>query len=427
MSDFWQTTVYGTLTFTLVGVGLAIVILIIRWLFGPKGSCTITINEDPRLTKTVDAGQTLLSALTHTGIPIPSPCGGRGTCKQCRLRIIKGAEEPFETDISTFSQKQLQEGWRLSCQVRLRNDISIFVDEQILNVQEWKATVISNENVASFIKELIVRIPDSPPLLYKPGCFLQITAPSFRTSTDDWKATIDKKFWSEWERYGMFGRTLDFHSHTRESRAYSLASYPGEGTKLIFNVRIATPPLEQGKVSKKIPWGFCSSYLFSLKPGDTLQLKGPYGSSFMKGGTEDLIFLIGGAGSSFCRSHIMQLFRTEQTHRKVSLWYGARSMRENIYQTAFEKLEKEYPNFSYHLVLSEPTQEDIAAGWPQHDATKTNFLFAAFEIGQLQKMERPEEALFYVCGPPLHNKSVLHLLDNYGVPRENVVLDDFCS
>lgn len=426
MSDFWQTTALGTVTFTIVGVGLAVIILIVRKVFGPKGVCHIQINNDPSLTKSVEAGQTLLAALSQSGIPIPSPCGGRGTCKQCRLRVVEGSDEPFETDLATFSKKQLEEGWRLSCQVRVRKDLAVWIDEQILRAKEWTGTVVSNENVASFIKELVVTIPETPSITYKPGSFLQISAPPFRTCTDTWKATIAPQYWSEWEKYGMFGIHLDFSSHPQEAKAYSLASYPGEDRTLIFNVRIATPPLERGRVSQKIPWGFCSSYLFSLQPGDKVHLKGPYGSSFMRGGKEDLIFLIGGAGSSFCRSHILQLFRTEQTNRNVFLWYGARSMKENIYQDVFLKIAQEFPNFSYHLVLSEPTKEDIEAGWPQKDPTKTNLLFAAFEIAQLQKMERPEDSLYYVCGPPMHNKSILRLLDNYGVPRENIVLDDFC-
>ena len=246
-----------------------------------------------------------------------------------------------------------------------------------------------------------------------------------------WKETIDKEYLPDWENYGMMDRTLDFsHLPTGDNeviRAYSMASYPAEGRKLRFNIRIATPPFVKGKMADNIPWGICSSYTFSLKPGDKVKLSGPYGESFMINDNRELIFLIGGAGSSFGRSHILHLFNTENTPRKVTMWYGARSLKENIYQDEYEELDKSHPNFSYHLVLSEPLPEDFEKGWPKDDPVKTNFLFRAFKEGQLNKMEEPEENLYYVCGPPMHNVSVLKLLDDYGVPRENIILDDFGS
>jgi Na+-transporting NADH:ubiquinone oxidoreductase subunit F len=242
---------------------------------------------------------------------------------------------------------------------------------------------------------------------------------------------MDPKFYPDWEKFGLFNRKLNF-SHLPSApyeviRAYSMASYPAEGRKLLFNIRIATPPFVNGKMGDDVPWGICSSYTFSLKPGDKIRLSGPYGESFMINDNRELVFLIGGAGSSFGRSHILHLFYTENTKRKVSLWYGARSLRENIYQREYEELEKRFPNFHYNLVLSEPLPEDLDAGWPSKDPIKTNFLFKAFEEGQLKRMDYPEECLFYVCGPPMHNKSVLKLLDDYGVPRESIILDDFGS
>ena len=239
---------------------------------------------------------------------------------------------------------------------------------------------------------------------------------------------MEEKYYSDWEKFGLFGIDVDF-SHLGEGeviRAYSMASFPLEGNKFKFNIRIATPPFVDGKM-KNVPWGICSTYTFSLKPGDTVRLSGPYGESHMKHDERELVFLIGGAGSSFGRAHILDLFFEKKTNRKVSLWYGARSLKENIYQEEYEKLANEHENFSYNLVLSDPTEEDIQGGWPKDDPIKTAFLFKAFEEGQLKKMEEPEEALYYVCGPPMHNKSVMTLLDNYGVPRENIVLDDFGS
>jgi Na+-transporting NADH:ubiquinone oxidoreductase subunit F len=311
----------------------------------------------------------------------------------------------------------------------VHNDIALVLPESYLGVKEWKCCVLGNRNVATFIKEITIELPENEEIKYKPGGYVQIHVPPFKTTTDEWKKHIDEKYWQDWERYNLWGKTIDY-SNLRENevvRAYSMASYPAEGRRLMYNIRIATPPIFDGAISDTIPWGICSSYLFSLKPGDSIKISGPYGESFMVNDERELFFLIGGAGSSFARAHILHLMNTERTKRKVSLWYGARSMKENIYQDVYEKLEKEFPNFSYHLVLSEPTPEDVAAGWPQKDPLKTNFLFRSFEAGQLKKMDAPEDALYYVCGPPMHNKSILKMLDDYGVPRESIVLDDFGS
>ena len=421
--------IYAIVAFIAVGVGLTVLILFTKAKLVASDVCEISINEDPSLSKRVLGGGTLLTALTSNGIPIPCPCGGKATCKQCRVQIQAGATEPLETDKATFSKKQIQEGWRLSCQVKLKQNMSLHIDPHALGVKEWTATVVKNENVATFIKELIVEIPEGQEVPYRSGGYLQFHVPPFKTNSEEWKQTMNPKYFPDWEKFKLFGVSIDFsHLPTGSNeiiRAYSMASYPAEGRKLMFNIRIATPPFIAGKIADSIPWGICSSYTFGLKPGDQVRLSGPYGESFMINDQRELVFLIGGAGSSFGRSHIMHLFKTEQTKRKVSLWYGARSIRENIYQEEYEQLAKEFSNFEYHLVLSEPLPEDLAAGWPAKDPIKTNYLFKAFEIGQLKEMESPEEALFYVCGPPMHNKSVLKLLDEYGVPRENIVLDDF--
>jgi len=424
-------SLYAMAAFIIIGVGLTVLILLTRAKFVSSEICTLKINHDESLTIRTQGGQTLLTALTSHGIPIPSPCGGKATCKQCKVKVVAGAAPPLQTDIDTFSKKQLQEGWRLSCQSKVNGDVRVEVDEHALGVKEWSATVISNENVATFIKELVVVIPEGEEIPYRAGGYLQIHVPPFKTQTDEWKGTMDPKFFPDWEKYQLLGHTLDF-SHLPSPpheviRAYSLASYPAEGRRLLFNIRIATPPFVNGKLREDVPWGICSSYTFSLKQGDHVRLSGPYGESFMINDQRELIFLIGGAGSSFGRSHLLHLFYTEQTQRQVSLWYGARSLRENIYQSEYEELGKRFPNFHYHLVLSEPLPEDLEVGWPLKDPIKTNFLFKAFEEGQLKRMDNPEECLFYVCGPPMHNKSVLKLLDDYGVPRESIILDDFGS
>jgi Na+-transporting NADH:ubiquinone oxidoreductase subunit F len=424
----WELSLYATLAFVIIGIALVLAILWIKKRFATGGVCKLYINDNEEMTKIVPAGLSLLSALTHEGIPIPSPCGGKATCKQCKVQVVKDADEPLETDCSTFSKKQLKEGWRLSCQTKVNHDLSLHIEESLTGVKEWECTVTSNNNVATFIKELAIELPKGEHVNYRSGGYLQIHVPPFKTNTDDWKATIDPKFWDDWQKYGLFGKTVDFSNLEKEQiRAYSMASYPAEKEKLLFNIRIATPPFVAGKVSDTIPWGMCSSYAFSLQAGDKVKVSGPYGESYMINDSRDLYFLIGGAGSSFARSHILHLFRTENTKRRVSLWYGARALRENIYQEEYETLAKEFKNFSYNLVLSEPLPEDIEQGWPKNDPIKTNFLFRAFEQGELKKLDAPEECLFYVCGPPLHNKSILKLLDDYGVPRESIVLDDFGS
>ena len=417
-------TLFAIVFFTLISLGLAAMILFTRAKLVSSEECEIQINHDPDLTVHERGGTTLLNALSENGIAVPSPCGGKATCKQCKVQVIENAPEPLQTDIDTFTKKQIKEGWRLSCQTKLKTDLGLHLEESCLSVKEIEGTVISNDNVATFIKELVIEAPEEIP--YKAGEYMQFHVPPFKTNTSDWKETMEEQYYEDWEKFGLFDQELDFSNIDGVIRAYSFASYPGEGKKWMQNIRIATPPFVKGKMLD-VPWGICSSYTFSLKPGDKVKLSGPYGESYMIDDDRELVFLIGGAGSSFGRSHILHLFNTENTKRKVTLWYGARSLKENIYQDEYEKLEKEHENFDYHLVLSEPTKEDIEAGWPKDDPIKTAFLFKAFEDGQLKKMDEPEECLYYVCGPPMHNSSVMKLLDSYGVPPENIILDDFGS
>lgn len=421
-----ELSLYAVAAFVVIGVALASMILFTRAKLVSTEDCKLYINDDPDKTIVVPGGDTLLGALTSNGIPVPSPCGGKATCKQCKVQVLEGGGDPLGTETSTFSKKELREGWRLSCQCKVKEDLKLHIEEHLLGVEEIMCKVVSNENVATFIKELVVEAPKEMP--YRSGGYMQFHVPPFKTNTDDWKQTMEKQYYSDWERFHLFGQQLDFSNLPPDFiRAYSMASYPGEGTKLMFNIRIATPPFAGDRPDPNIPWGVCSSYTFGLKPGDEVKLSGPYGESFMIYDDREIVFLIGGAGSSFGRSHILQLFNTDKTQRKVSMWYGARSLKENIYQDEYEELARQHENFSYHLALSDPLPEDIEAGWDVNDPIKTNFLFKAFELGKLQKLEEPEECLYYVCGPPLHNSSVMKLLDDYGVPRENIVLDDFGS
>lgn len=418
---------YAVIAFTLIGVGLTAMILFVKAKFIRAEACKIFINNNEELTKNVLGGGTLLATLSGQGIAVPSPCGGKATCLQCRVQIVEGADPPLETDLATFSRKEIKEGWRLSCQAKVKHNLHVHLEESSLDVKEFEGSVLSNNNVATFIKELVIEIPHIIP--YRSGEYFQFHVPSFKTNTSDWKQTMDSKFYSDWEKFGLFGQNIDF-SHLASGeviRAYSMASYPGEKQLIKFNIRIATPPFVGGRVSQQIPWGICSTYAFSLKPGDKVKFTGPYGESLMINDDRELIFLIGGAGSSFGRSHILHLFNSENTKRKVTLWYGARSLKENIYEQDYLDLVEKHSNFSYNLVLSEPLPEDIAAGWPKDNPLKTAFLYKAFADGQLKKMDYPEECLYYVCGPPMHNKSIMKLLDDYGVPRESIVLDDFGS
>jgi len=369
--------------------------------------CKIFLNED----KVLEAagGATLLGTLLKQKIPIPSPCGGKATCRQCKVRVISGGGQILDTDKATFSKKELAAGWRLSCQCKVREDLHIKIPAELLDVKEFEGRVLSNENVATFIKELVVELPQD--LTYASGAYLLFHVPAFSTNTEEW--SMDPKFRVDWEKFGLLGHKIQFQEEC--IRAYSMASFPAEGRTVKFTIRIATPP------KPKVPWGICSSYSFSLKAGEKVRLSGPYGESFMRPGDAPVVFLIGGAGSSFGRSHILHLFNTEKTERKIDLWYGARSLKENIYEREYRELAEKHPNFSYNLVLSEPLPEDQ---WPT-DPVKKNFLFKAFELGQLSKMKAPEDSLYYICGPPMHNKSIMKLLDDYGVARENIVLDDF--
>lgn len=418
---------FAVIFFVTIGVILTIFILVAREKLVRKVPCKLYINDNESLTKTASTGSTLLTTLRDNGISIPSPCGGKATCLQCKVRVVDGGGEPLEVDKAAFSVKEIKEGFRLSCQCKIKSDLKLVIPNELLEVKEFQSKVISNQNVATFIKELIVEIDPKDAFPYRSGAYLLFYIPPFKTNTTDWKKTIDEKYRSDWEKYKLFDQEIDFsHLDSDQIRAYSMASYPAEKCILKFNIRIATPPFIKGQLSD-FPWGIGSTYLFSLKEGDPLTLSGPYGESFMINDDREVIFLIGGAGSSFGRSHILHLFKTEKTNRKVTLWYGARSLKENIYQNDYEDLSQSFNNFTYNLVLSEPTREDFEKGWPKEDPIKTNFLFKAFELGQLKKMDDPDDKLYYVCGPPMHNKSIMKLLDDYGVLRQSIVLDDFGS
>lgn len=419
-----ETTLIAAFFFIIIGLSLSIFIVATKRKLIPDIPIKITINDEVKAT--AQNGSTLLNALSSNKYTIPSPCGGKATCHQCKVKILEGSGEILETDRSYFTPTELKEGWRLSCQCKVRKDMKINLPTSSMNANTFDAEVISNENVATFIKELCVKIPDDVDLEYIPGDYLQVHIPEYETNSTNWKESIDPSYHDDWDLFDMFNHQINYRLGREEViRAYSMASYPAEGKVVKFNVRIASPPIIKGRVKKGVQWGIGSSFLFSLKKGDRVHLSGPFGESHMIDDDRAVYFLIGGAGSSFSRSHIMHLIETQNTKRKVTLWYGARAKRENIYEDDFTKLAEENDNFKYHLVLSDPLKQDFEEGWPKDDPIKTNFLYKAFEEAELKNMDAPEDHLYYVCGPPMHNKMVLEILDDFGVPKENIVLDDF--
>ncbi len=418
-------TIFGILVpiilLTMVGMLLTLCILTVKRFLSPTLDCSILINEEKEVKGIF--GATLLENLLHLGYRVPSPCGGKATCHQCKVKVLEGGGDPCDVETMVFGSKQIKEGWRLSCQCKLKKSVKVELSSSSINAATFEAKVLSNRNVSTFIKELCVELLEGQ-IKYLPGDYMQIVIPPYETHAKHWKETMDEIYQRDWHLYDLFSHQIKY-SDEGENRAYSMASYPLEGKVLKFTVRIATPPIKNHRVKGQIPWGVGSSYLFSLKEGDTIKLSGPYGESHMKEDNRELVFLIGGAGASFARSHIFDLFYNKKTTRKVTLWYGARSLKENIYQEEFEKLASEFKNFSYKLVLSEPEAKDIDAGWPLKDPLKTGFACIAFEKGQLCKLDAPEDLLYYVCGPPMHNKTALKLLYEYGVDSSDIVLDDF--
>ena len=419
------TLLFSIFFFVLIGLSLSIFILLTKRTLVSDAPLLITINDEIEVE--TPGGVTLLTALSNNDFSIPSPCGGKATCKQCKVCVHEGSKEIIETDRATFTPTQLKEGMRLSCQCKVKNPMKISLPAASIGAKTFDAEVISNKNVSTFIKELCVQIPDDIKLEYIPGDYLQVHIPAYKANTKDWKDEMDPIYHDDWQAYGMFDQKVTYRVGGEEViRAFSLASYPAEGNRVRFNIRIASPPIANGKL-KNVPWGIGSTYLFNLKEGDKIHLSGPFGESHMIDDEREVYFLIGGAGSSFGRAHIFDLLESKHTNRKIVLWYGARSMVENIYEDDYNELVNKHDNFTYHIALSDPQEKDFSAGWSKDDPKKTNFLYKAFEEGELKQMDAPEDHLYYVCGPPMHNKMVLSILDDYGVTKDSIVLDDFGS
>ena len=434
--------IFGATTLTIVGISIAIffavIILLVSILLGakvvltPSGPVKITINGEKVIE--VESGGTLLSTLGDNKIFLPSACGGGGTCVQCECQVHSGGGEILPTETPHFTRKEQAENYRLGCQVKVKEDMEISIPEEVFGIKKWEAKVVSNYNVASFIKEFIVELPKD--MDYKAGGYIQIEIPECEVNYKDIDITAHpddhpgepEKFKVEWDKFGLWN--LKMKNDDVVERAYSMASYPAEGRKIMLNVRIATPPWDRAKNDwMDVNPGVASSYIFSQKPGDTVTISGPYGEFFIKENESEMIYIGGGAGMAPMRSHLYHLFKTLETGRKVTYWYGGRSRRELFYLEHFYELERKFPNFKFYLVLSEPLPED---NWVEkkdiNDEKGDGFLGFVHQavIDQyLVNHPEPEEIEFYFCGPPLMNQAVLKMCEDWGVPEENVAFDDF--
>ncbi|HNY53595.1 MAG TPA: NADH:ubiquinone reductase (Na(+)-transporting) subunit F [Bacteroidales bacterium] len=414
---FLAVTTLGTLFYSIIVFLIIILFLVLMLLFArdklsPKGDVRLQINDRELF---VSPGSNLLMTLSSNGIYLPSACGGGGTCGMCKCQVLEGGGAILPTETGFFTRKEQNDNWRLGCQVKVRNDLRIKVPEAILGIKKWECEVVSNRNVATFIKEFVVKLPEGESLHFEPGGYIQIDVPKYEMSYRD--ILVEDEFKSDWDRYKMWDLGL---RNTEETfRAYSMANYPAEKNLIKLNIRIATPPFDAaGKQFMNVPPGICSSYIFSRKPGDKVTISGPYGEFHIKNTDSEMVYIGGGAGMAPLRSHIFHLFHTLRTNRKVSYWYGARSLREVFYEDEFRAIEKEFPNFKFHLALSEPLPEDKWNGL-------TGFIHKVLLDNYLSKLDEPEDIEYYFCGPPMMNNAVLKMLDSLGVPQENISFDDF--
>lgn len=401
--------------FLLVTLLLVWVLLFARKKLMPQGKVKITINDEKVLE--TDPGSTLLTTLSSDKIFIPSACGGGGTCGMCHVQVNSGGGSILPTEKGFFTRKEQMNNWRLGCQVKVREDMSINVAPEIFGIKKWECEVVSNHNVASFIKEFIVKLPEGETLDFRSGGYIQIDVPKIQVTFND--MDIEKEYHDEWDKFNMWD--LKMKNPELITRAYSMANHPAEGNIVMLDIRIATPPWDRKKGGfMNVNPGICSSYVFSRKPGDKVTISGPYGEFFIKETENEMMFIGGGAGMAPMRSHIFDLFDTKKTKRKATFWYGGRSKRELFYQDHFEKIENENPNFKFEVALSEPLKEDNWEGY-------TGFIHQVIYDNYLKNHPEPEDIEYYLCGPPMMNDAVLKMLDELGVPEEMIMFDDFGS
>ena len=420
MENLVPTIIIAVIAIVVVTLILVALLLYVKIKLTPSGKVTISINDGQKEVE-VTPGGSLLATLAEQKIFLPSACGGKGSCGQCKCRVVEGGGTILPTEVGFFSRKQILDHWRLGCQVKVKENLKIVVPESALSVRKWECEVISNHNVATFIKEFVVKLPEGEHLHFRPGGYIQVDVPA--VTVDYRNIDVDEQYREDWEKMGVFD--LKMVNTTPTLRAYSMACYPAEGDIIKLNVRIATPPVDRA-TKKFLPVnpGVCSSYIFSLKPGDKVTISGPYGEFFLPDNLpadQELIFIGGGAGMAPMRSHIMHLFKTEKTTRKVNFFYGARSLKEAFYLDDYHALEKEFPNFKFHLALDRPDPAADAAGV----AYTAGFVHTVLYETYLKQHETPEDALYLMCGPPMMSSSVVNLLDSLGVPPENILYDNF--
>ena len=406
----------GVGMFTGVVLALVAVILVARSRLVPSGNVRILINDDESKALSVPAGGKLLNVLADNKVFVSSACGGGGTCAQCKVNIYEGGGDILQTETSHITKREAREGVRLSCQVNVKQDMKIEVPPEVFSVKKWECEVVSNDNVATFIKEFVVKLPEGETLDFQPGGFIQIEVPPFECDFKDFEA-IDERFHPDWDRFNVW----DFKLVNTEPvfRAYSMANHPAEGDIIMLNIRIATPPPDREKGGwEDVPPGIASSYVFSRKPGDKVTISGPFGEFFIQETDREMVYIGGGAGMAPLRSHLYHLFHTLKTGRKVSYWYGARNPNEVFYEDHFRKIEEEFPNFTFHIAMSEPRPEDNWDGY-------VGFIHQVVYDHYLKDHPAPEDVEYYLCGPPLMLQSALGMLDDLGIEEEMIRFDEF--
>lgn len=404
----------GVVVFLIVILILVGMLLYAKAKLTPKGNINININNGER-EFTTDPGTSLLAALGNQKIFLPSACGGKGTCGMCKCQVHSGAGSILPTETGFFTYKEQHSDWRLGCQVKVKENIEMQIPEEVLGIKKWECEVVSNRNVATYIKEFVVKLPEGETLNFKSGGYIQIDVPKINVDFKD--INVENKYRDEWERLGIFNLKMSNPEET--FRAYSMANHPAEGNIIMLNIRIATPPFDRGTGGfVNVNPGICSSYIFSRKPGDKVTISGPYGEFFLKETNNEMMFIGGGAGMAPMRSHIFHLFKTLKSSRKATFWYGARSMKEVFYKDEFDEIAREFPNFTWHLALSDPQPEDNWTG-------PTGFIHQVIYDNYLKEHDAPEDIEYYLCGPPMMNAAATKMLYDLGVPDENVMFDDF--
>ncbi len=404
--------ILGVVLFIVIVIALVLIILLAKSKLVSSGEVEININDDPEKSVKVPVGSKLLFALADKGIFVPSACGGQGTCGECKLVVKEGGGDILPTEKGKLTRKQIKEGYRLSCQVAVKQNLKIEIPAEVFDIKKWECTVRSNRNVATFIKELILDLPEGENVEFRAGGYIQIEAPPHTVYYKDFD--IEEEYRQDWDKFDLWR----YVSKVDEPivRAYSMANYPLERGMIMLNVRIATPPPRMPDV----PPGQMSSFIFNLKPGDKVTISGPYGEFFARDTDNEMIFIGGGAGMAPMRSHIFDQLKRLDSKRKMSFWYGARSLREAFYVEEFDKLQEEHPNFKWYLALSEPLPEDNWTG-------KVGFIHQVLYDTYLKDHPAPEDCEYYLCGPPLMISAVTKMLDDLGVEKENILYDDFGS